>query len=192
MEPPIPDWAQNDPEMIRTWRLIHTSASESDRGVIILLASEADRLLESLLKSYLTPGKARRDLFEGANPPLQNFSTKIDLARSLCLIGEAAHKNLHLIRKVRNEFAHNPSANLEDEKIRSLIKRTNYEFLDDNNYRQKFEELSLRLIKDIQFHIICEINTRVYEESYNSIGRYDPPNSGNPFRDPESAAEFYK
>jgi hypothetical protein len=40
------------------------------------------------------------------NAPLGAFSARIDLAYLMGLVSKRAHRELHLIRKIRNEFAH--------------------------------------------------------------------------------------
>ena len=54
------------------------------------------------------------------NGPLATFSSKIDLAYSLALIDENVHQDLHLLKKIRNEFAHLPGKlSFENPKIKS-------------------------------------------------------------------------
>lgn len=81
---------------------------ETDRGAVILAASLFDIQLESLIKSFLVADQATNDeLFDGASAPLTNFSSKILMAFRLGLITKTFARDLNLIRKVRNEFAHN-------------------------------------------------------------------------------------
>jgi hypothetical protein len=79
---------------------------QTDRGVAIVGAAwvedEMALALESILASE--PNVWKR-LFEGAGP-LATFSAKIDLARLLGLITDAIRSDLHIIRDIRNEFAH--------------------------------------------------------------------------------------
>lgn len=81
---------------------------ETDRGAVILAASLFDIQLESLLKSFLVANSSRTDdLFEGATAPLSNFSSKIQMAFRLGLLSSKFARDLNLIRRIRNEFAHN-------------------------------------------------------------------------------------
>lgn len=80
---------------------------ESDRASVILVASILDESLYSLLRSYFVPIASSNDeLFEGANAPLGTFSSKIDIAYRIGLISSKFCRDLHLIRKIRNSFAH--------------------------------------------------------------------------------------
>jgi hypothetical protein len=67
-----------------------------------------DRALETALKSHLIPpANAEYELFDGAYSPISTFSARIDLAYRLGLISMQFRRDLHLIRKIRNDFAHN-------------------------------------------------------------------------------------
>ncbi|MBU1182375.1 MAG: hypothetical protein ABIJ52_13055 [Pseudomonadota bacterium] len=80
---------------------------ESERGSVIIAAAIMDEGLEQLLKAKLIPSSEKNDeLFNGAYAPLENFSAKIDLAYRMKLITLKRRSSLHLIRKLRNDFAH--------------------------------------------------------------------------------------
>lgn len=80
---------------------------ESTRAKVILSACYLDELLDQLLKIMLKPNNEKNDpLFDGPQAPLSTFSAKIELASRLGAIPEETKKSLHLIRKIRNKFAH--------------------------------------------------------------------------------------
>ena len=80
--------------------------SESDRAAVILGAAKLDILLYQLLTKFLIASPAGTDeLFDG-DAPLGTFSSKINLAHRLGLIDKDFSRALHLIRKIRNSFAH--------------------------------------------------------------------------------------
>ncbi|MES2836898.1 MAG: hypothetical protein V4667_05205 [Bacteroidota bacterium] len=80
---------------------------ESDRAAVILTASLLDEALTSLIRSFLVPCSSAKDtIFEEVNSPLANFSSKIDMANRLGLISNKLTRDIHLIRKIRNSFAH--------------------------------------------------------------------------------------
>lgn len=81
---------------------------ETDRGAVIVATSLFDSVLHNLLKAFLLPESNSKDeLFEGPNAPLSSFNSKITLAFRLGLISQKFARDIHLIRKIRNEFAHN-------------------------------------------------------------------------------------
>jgi DNA-binding MltR family transcriptional regulator len=77
-----------------------------DRAVAIVGGSIVDLRLEVALKQRLRPSKKaleRAFSFDGA---LGTFSAKIDMAHLLGMVSHQAYRDLHLIREIRNSFAH--------------------------------------------------------------------------------------
>jgi hypothetical protein len=61
-----------------------------------------------LLRTFLIPCNTSEDpLFDGANAPLSTFNARIEMAYRLGVIDATFSRNLHLVRKIRNDFAHN-------------------------------------------------------------------------------------
>jgi hypothetical protein len=82
-------------------------ANESDRGAVIVSAALLDDALLNMLKQRLCPSLEREDeLFERIYAPLGTFAAKIDLAYRVGLINAEFRRILHLMRKLRNDFAH--------------------------------------------------------------------------------------
>lgn len=80
---------------------------ESDRAAVILVASLIDECLAGLLKSYLVPiAQSQDSLFDSATAPLSTFSAKIDFSHRLGLVSAKLCRDIHLIRRIRNSFAH--------------------------------------------------------------------------------------
>ena len=82
--------------------------SESDRGCVLLAAAYLDKSLSDLLYVSLVENKnIEKDLFDGT-APLATFSSRIKLAYYLGLISEACRRDLDTIRRIRNDFGHDP------------------------------------------------------------------------------------
>lgn len=80
---------------------------ESDRAAVILVASLIDECLTALLKGHLVPIAQSQDaLFDSATAPLATFSAKIDMAHRVGLLSAKLCRDIHLVRKIRNSFAH--------------------------------------------------------------------------------------
>ena len=87
--------------------------AESDRGTVIVAAAIIDEALEQLLKARLAPSNGRDDeLFDSPYAPLSSFSAKIDFAYRVGVVAAEVKATFHLLRKLRNEFAHS-SGNLD-------------------------------------------------------------------------------
>ena len=96
---------------------------ETDRAAVIVAASMLDELLRTLLIAKLVPVSSSADeLFDGANAPLGTFSSRIEMAYRTSLISVKFARDLHLIRRVRNDFAHNiHGASFDDTRVRQRI-----------------------------------------------------------------------
>lgn len=151
----------------REWNdmFIAEFSKESDRGAVIVAASIFDATLESLLKQYFvaSPGAAD-DLFDGANAPLATFSSKVAMAFRLGLISGKFCRNLHLIRRIRNEFAHNiHGGSFDDTAIKSrvleLYKGQRYN--DSNKIRKRFPDGVRGDFLSVCLWMLWALNTRV-------------------------------
>jgi mannitol operon repressor len=95
--------------------------AESDRGAALVGAALLDARLERLLLSHLLPGKFADELVGGGNAPLGTFSSRIKMCYALGLITTAEREDLHIIRAIRNEFAHREHGiSFDDLKIESF------------------------------------------------------------------------
>jgi hypothetical protein len=82
--------------------------SQTDRGTAIIAAAVLDDLLHQLLLArFIQLGSERHDsLFDRMGAPLSPFSAKIEMCFAVGAISNTARLTLHLIRDVRNAFAH--------------------------------------------------------------------------------------
>jgi DNA-binding MltR family transcriptional regulator len=97
-----------DARTVLSQGLIDTLRADSDRAAAVLGASVLDAQLEDLFRGALlpyTPTNAFDGLFE-SNGPLSTFSARINLAFTLGWISDAVRRDLHVLREIRNSFAH--------------------------------------------------------------------------------------
>jgi len=82
--------------------------AETDRGAGLYAAAFLDARLEALFRRFFVQReKVADDLLTGTGG-LSTFSARIDLAMLLGLASHSTWRDLHLIRKIRNDFAHSP------------------------------------------------------------------------------------
>lgn len=82
---------------------------ESDRGCVVLAFAWMDEQITINLRRYLLPsgkGSEKSDELLGPGKPLGDASAKIDLCCRLGIIIPRTRDSLHLMRRLRNEFAH--------------------------------------------------------------------------------------
>jgi hypothetical protein len=97
---------------------------QTDRGAAIVAATVIDNVLETLITSRLIELSSRRReaLFDQINAPLRSLSSKIELAFALGLFSAERRESLHLIRDVRNKFAHRiDSVSFDHPEISAII-----------------------------------------------------------------------
>lgn len=82
---------------------------ESDRAAVVLGAAKLDSLLAQILDRFLLPSLSSTDELLEGDSPLATFSSRINACYRLGLISSEFAKSLHLVRKVRNAFAHETS-----------------------------------------------------------------------------------
>lgn len=110
-------------------QLLASLNRESNRGIALVAAAMLDEaLLVLLVRSVLnTLGDdqsridVRTTLFEDRGP-LQTFSAKIDMAYVSGALDEADWKALHMVRNIRNDFAHSVSLDFSNQSIQARIR----------------------------------------------------------------------
>lgn len=103
---------------------------ESDRAAGIVAVAMLDEALHDLFAGRLLPPlKPANSLLEGNRAPIGTFSVRIDAAHQLGFISTEMARDLHLMRKIRNDFSHHaqqvtfdtPSAK---DRVKELTKQT--------------------------------------------------------------------
>jgi DNA-binding MltR family transcriptional regulator len=104
---------RDSPEAKQAFNALCGSLSrESDRGLVLVGVSFLDAQLEALLRAKFSlespKTQAAIDPLFDVFGPLASFSAKcrVAYALGLGLIDESTHRDLELLRKLRNRFAH--------------------------------------------------------------------------------------
>jgi len=77
---------------------------ESDRGLVIGIISIADQLMEARLEKMFNQGNARAR--ESVERAFGSFGGRVNALYALGLISYETYRDLEMLRKVRNEAAH--------------------------------------------------------------------------------------
>lgn len=80
--------------------------AETDRGCALMAAAYLDSELEQVIRLLLVDDKKVASDLLGQSKPIGTFSSRIDLCFMLGLVSPLSHRDLHLIRKIRNDFGH--------------------------------------------------------------------------------------
>lgn len=106
MNADLKETTPRDPDVAAFNLWLRDFRAESDRAAVILGAAKLDLALYQLLVSVFLPSTTGRDELLDTDQPLSNFSSRINLAYRLGLIDRAFARSLHIIRRIRNDFAH--------------------------------------------------------------------------------------
>ena len=116
----------SDPVVDNLRRFVDEFKAESDRAAVILGAAKLDSVLVQILDRYMLPSLSSTDELLEGDAPLATFSARINACYRLGLIDAQFAKSLHLIRKIRNSFAHEVSgisleSGAQADRINSLL-----------------------------------------------------------------------
>lgn len=94
----------NNTEHVSLWGALHIGP---DRVAGIVAATQLDNALTVALTARLVPlSRPDLDRLFGSMGPLATFHHRIEIGYAIGLIGRRTQKDLHLIREIRNAFAH--------------------------------------------------------------------------------------
>jgi hypothetical protein len=116
---------------------------ESARGAALIAASRLEQLLYRIIRAFLCDCAISEELLTGPNAPLGTFSARINAALAMGLIERHEFNELHLIRKIRNEFGHSwRDVDFDTPKVTALCERLPWlgppDAKNENKPRQRF------------------------------------------------------
>lgn len=121
---------------------------ESDRAAIILGAAQIDELLRKVIEKKLVGSTEKLFDFNG---PMGTFSSKIDMAYALGTINLDFSKKIHLVRKIRNDCAHNiAKVNFKENSVSQKINELSASYNKTEFWKNSFERAKNRFKKDDQ------------------------------------------
>ncbi|MCX6173402.1 MAG: hypothetical protein NTZ27_01450 [Ignavibacteriales bacterium] len=120
---------------------------ESDRAAVILGAAKLDLLLYQILQKALRPCPTGQDELMDGDAPLSTFSSKINLIHRMGIISSDFARVLHIIRKIRNTFAHEMASRSLDlgshrDRVAELISPFRHLPIFESTYKTFFQENS--------------------------------------------------
>ena len=153
-----------DPDKLRplaeqVFAFRQTLSPESDRGCAMMAGAFLDARLKLLIEGSLIDEPKLKKQFLSFNGPAGTFSSRIDYAYLTSLIPKSVHSDLHLIRKIRNEFGHRMEpidfATPEISQRCEAFENTNVP--PDARLRLKFTNACFGVLRCIDVAIICQV-----------------------------------
>lgn len=96
----------SDEAFARTEALVKELEGQTDRGATIVGAAWVEEALLSAIETFLVKDKKAWDRLFRQSGPMSSFAAKIDLAQLLGMTSKVINSDLHILRSIRNEFAH--------------------------------------------------------------------------------------
>lgn len=90
---------------------------ESDRGKVLISCGFLEEQLKQVLRAFMLEVSQAEELVEGGNAPLGTFNSRITACYVFGLLTQREHDDLHLIRKIRNDFAHDIHTTFQTESV---------------------------------------------------------------------------
>jgi mannitol operon repressor len=138
---------EKDPHFRGFSAMLKELNAETDRGAALVVTSFLDRLLGDALTAFLIENESTRALLVGFNAPLGTLSTKIAACHALGIITEGEMRQSNILRKVRNEFAHQIEVTFENGRVKDLCGNFSVPEKDQAaNARGKFIKASMLLL----------------------------------------------
>ncbi|UZE46996.1 transcriptional regulator [Rhodopseudomonas sp. P2A-2r] len=94
--------------------------TETDRGIALVLTSFLDKILGEVLCAFFIDNEATKLLLVGFNAPLGTFNSRVAACHALGLISDDEAGRINIMRKVRNEFAHEIGVNFNEGRVKDL------------------------------------------------------------------------
>ena len=96
--------------------------SESDRAVAIVGPAQLDAMLHDILSSFFIADTKEVEKLLQPNGALGAFGNRITACYVLGLTNDVVTRDLRLVAKIRNRFAHEVSVGFEDSKIKDWVR----------------------------------------------------------------------
>ena len=155
-----PEFPESEDSVFGGINLLARSLRDLDeRGLVLSLAAFSEEALGDLLKAFLIPTEATKQLVDGFNAPLGTFSSRIKAAYSIGLITKEQFFDLERLRKIRNEFAHTwKPIDISSQKIATLIESMAFSRIDD-----QFPETLTEKIRSSMSCLLVEIRSSTHQ-----------------------------
>jgi mannitol operon repressor len=138
---------EKDPHYRGFFETLEELNKETDRGVALVTTSFLDKLLRDSLAAFMIENDSAQVMLSGFNAPLGTLNTKIAACHALGLITDDEMRQCNIIRKIRNEFAHEIQVTFASGRLKDLCDNLDVPESDRQvDARGKFAKASLLLL----------------------------------------------
>jgi hypothetical protein len=182
----MPDLTEAAKKLAEALILTHR---QSHAAIVMRLITILEYDLERcLVRTFRPLNRAMRKRLFDAYGPVSTFAAKIDLAHALGITSEAAHKELHKMRKMRNAFAHSRAGlSLDTEPVKTLFYTLARPAGITGSYADQFVKCGLLIDDELEAYLVSKGET----EDLRAIREIpdEPPRDAIPTPPPTEAAQ---
>lgn len=111
------EFKKANPHLNKLWPYLNLLNKESDRGKVLISTGFLEEQLKIVLLAFMLDTSQAKEMVEGGNAPFGTFSARITACYVLGLITENEHHDLNLVRRIRNDFAHDIHTSFDTQSI---------------------------------------------------------------------------
>jgi Domain of unknown function (DUF4145) len=155
-------------------RLLRELGSQTDRGVAIISAAWLEEIIELIILGRFIelPEDRRKALFDRMGAPLSSFSAKIEISFAIGAISNDVRTALHLVREIRNKFAHSLEVlSFDHADIAPILEAVPFSFMKTKSgpplgkFILLFQAMAMAL-----YHVVdADIRLKPIEETHKSV-----------------------
>ena len=148
---------------------------ESDRGCALVATAILDEKLKELLSAlFIRDCKLQNEMLSGVGP-LSSFAAKAKLSYLLGIVTKDEYKNIKLVKKIRNIFAHDPDdIHFDDDRIHDICSNLTMNILrEDIDDPRRIYTLVVSIMMEIIDYRLEIVKQRVLSNIYSSILEID-------------------
>ena len=140
--------------------------AESDRGVALCARAFFENLMGGFLSVYFLDHQSSSELLQ-SNTGLRSFASRLNCCRALRIVDDEQYRQLKLVSKIGNEFAHDLMVNFDTSRINDLTDLLHKSIFEDEHKqngqepergRDAFTMSCLILALDLQWRSIDIMN----------------------------------
>lgn len=120
-DPPEPSQPNplDEPHLARFRALLAEMNKESPRGMVLVSSALLDEHLVECIRARIVDSPHVYKLTDGFNAPFGTFSARIAGAYALGILSDDEFHDLEIVRKVRNDFAHQITTGFDNQSMAS-------------------------------------------------------------------------
>lgn len=111
------DYRKQQPHLEKLGPYLEVLNAESARGKVLVSTGFLEEQLKEILVAHFLECPEAGELVEGGSAPLATLSARISACYVLGLITKNEHDDLQIIRKIRNDFAHDLHTTFDTERV---------------------------------------------------------------------------